>query len=229
MSPVAREAFVARRFDDLAGRFRDDVGVDDVRLSAVIDGLALSSGMRVLDVGCGKGRFARRLFAMGADVVGVDASAGMLGECVGIPAMQASATRLPFENGAFDGVFSIEVFEHLDRTSVDLAIDEMARVVRPGGRVVIVDKNRKALDAKRPWLPAIVVKWIDERRGRWMYGPGDPVRERWFSASSMARRLARRLDAVQWSYLLRPEEAGRAVFRVHPSSRLFIAWRGIVR
>jgi SAM-dependent methyltransferase len=103
-------------------------------------------------------------------------------------------------------------------------IDELRRVLKPGGRLVIVDKNASALNAHRPWLPALVVKWIDERRGLWMYPSGGQVRERWFRPSSLALRLARDFDSVRVDFLLRPEEAGSWVFRKWPRTRLMTLW-----
>lgn len=228
MSVAAREAFVARRFDRLESRFRAILEEDDVRLRAVSESLRVVPGMRLLDVGCGKGRFARCFSDRGAQVWGLDTSAAMLASAFGFPRARASARRLPFANQSFDGAFAVEVFEHLDDPSIDVAIAEMARVVRPGGRVVLVDKNRAALDARRPWLPAVLIKRIDERRGLWMYGPRDPVRERWFGAASLARRLARHLHRVSWEFLLTPAEARHAIFRSRPSTRLLIAWSGTV-
>ena len=229
MSVASSEAFVARRFDELAHRFRESVDAQDIRLRAVVEGLRLAPGMRLLDVGCGKGRFARRLADHDADVWGLDPSFAMLGSGGALPRVRATARRIPFAADTFDGAFAIEVFEHLDPRALDDALAELARVVRPGGHVVIIDKNRAALDANRPWLPAACVKWIDERRGLWMYAPGDPARERWFGAAGLARRLARHLAEVHWDFLLRPQEARHRVFRARPSTRLLIAWSGTVR
>ncbi len=59
----------------------------------------------------------------------------------------------------------------------------------PAGRAA-GDRRQEcgALDARRPWLPSLVVKRIDERRGLWMYPAGGPVRERWFRPEALKRR-----------------------------------------
>ena len=75
---AVHEATVAGRFDSLTGRFKADVAADDARLLAIVERLSPLAGRLILDVGCGKGRFARRLGERGAQVIGLDASAGML-------------------------------------------------------------------------------------------------------------------------------------------------------
>jgi 2-polyprenyl-6-hydroxyphenyl methylase/3-demethylubiquinone-9 3-methyltransferase len=129
---------------------------------------------------------------------------------------------LPFKNRVFDAVVAVEVFEHL--ADLDAAMAECARVCHPMGSLVVIDKNRRALDARRPWLPAAVVKRIDERRGRWMYPYNGPVRERWFTIGEMKRKLRARFDLVEQESLLQPSEIGGWVFRAAPQTRLFVLW-----
>jgi ubiquinone/menaquinone biosynthesis C-methylase UbiE len=216
------EAFVAARFDESASRFKGEVAAEDFRLCAVIGSLGPLEGRRVLDLGCGKGRFAAHLARLGADVVGLDLSAGMLAHASGLDRVRASAKRLPFVDGTFDAVVAIEVIEHVG--AVGLVLDEARRVLKPGGRLAIVDKNVGALDAKRPWIPSVVVKRIDEHRGLWMYPSGGPVVERWFRPRGLKKRLERDFQDVRVEYLLRPEEAGRLVFRAVPRARLMVLW-----
>ncbi len=219
---IQHDAFVAARFDESEGRFKAEVASDDVRVRAVIESLGPLEGRRVLDLGCGKGRFAGHLKDAGAEVFGLDLSAAMLAGAIGLPRVRASARRLPFADGTFDAVVAVEVLEHVG--AVDAVLVEARRVLKPGGRLAIVDKNAGALDAKRPWLPSLVVKWIDERRGLWMYPVGGPVRERWFWPWSLRRRLLRDFEGVRVAHLLRPHEAGRRLFRVLPAARLMTLW-----
>ena len=225
MSIAARERYVRERFDRLAGRFKPDVPAHDPRLAAVFDALGDVAGRRVLDLGCGKGRFSRHLRRAGANVVGLDPSPAMLAGAVGLSRIQASAARLPLADGGFDAVIAVEVFEHL--ADIDAALGEIHRVLRPGGLIVVVDKNRLSLNASRPWLPNAVVKAIDERRGRWMYPADGPIRERWFTAGGFARRLSRCFCNVHVRFPLMPEERRHVVFHLVPPGRLFIAWSGV--
>ncbi len=97
---------------------------------------------KVLDAGCGKGRFARVLQEQNARarVTGLDISEAMLRgvpPCVGKVA--GVLTALPFAAAAFDCVYATESLEHAVDTST--AVAELCRVLKPGGRLVIIDKN----------------------------------------------------------------------------------------
>ncbi|MBY0396825.1 MAG: class I SAM-dependent methyltransferase, partial [Thermoleophilia bacterium] len=225
--PSAREAYVAARFDGLRGRFKDCVPADDPRLVAIRRALGPLDGLRVLDLGCGKGRFARRLADAGATVLGLDLSRGMLETAAGagLPCLVASARRLPFSDRSFDAVIAVEVFEHLG--AIGTALDEARRVLRPGGRLVLIDKNAGSLNARRPWLPNLAVKWLDERRGLWMYPARGPVRERWFWPPALRRAIAARFGSARVEFLLGPEESRWRLFRAVPAARVLTLWTAV--
>jgi 2-polyprenyl-6-hydroxyphenyl methylase/3-demethylubiquinone-9 3-methyltransferase len=138
--------------------------------------------------------------------------------------IRASARRLPFAARSFDAVLAVEVLEHLDLRSRQAAIAEARRVLAPAGSLVVVDKNVAALNSQRPWLPALAVKRIDERRGLWMYPPGSPVRELWFWPARLRAELRRWFSEVRIVRLLAPAEEGRWVFRRLPATRLMTLW-----
>ena len=221
---ATREAFVAARFDGLSTQFSASVEADDYRLAALVQALGPFEGRRILDVGCGKGRFARRLESLGADIVGIDFSTGMLKEAVGSSRSLGSATRLPFAASSFDALYAVEVFQHLSMDAIAISLQEFHRVLRTGGRLAIVDRNALALDGRRPWLPRALVKRIDECRGLWMYRPGEPARERWFRPSAFGRRIAGKFVDVSVGYLLAPDESSHAVFRRFPFTRSMAIW-----
>jgi ubiquinone/menaquinone biosynthesis C-methylase UbiE len=96
-------------------------------------------GQRVLDVGCGTGRFALALAERGARVWGVDPSEDMLREARSNAAgkaafKQARAEALPFKDGWFDRAVLRLVVHLVERPQ---ALREVARVLGPGGRIVI--------------------------------------------------------------------------------------------
>ena len=99
-------------------------------------------GKRILDVGCGKGRFARILLEKNpsAQVCGLDLSPEMLKFVpAGIRGIAGSMTALPFPSEAFDFVYATESLEHA--VEIETAVSEMCRVLKPGGRLAIIDKN----------------------------------------------------------------------------------------
>jgi demethylmenaquinone methyltransferase/2-methoxy-6-polyprenyl-1,4-benzoquinol methylase len=99
-------------------------------------GIAMLSPGRVLDLGCGTGSTD---FA-GRPVVGLDPVVEML-ELSPVPdRVVGVGEALPFANDTFDGVFSGYVFRNL--TSVEETLSEMARVLKPGAAVVVIDLAR---------------------------------------------------------------------------------------
>ncbi len=100
------------------------------------------NGKSVLDVGCGKGRFARVLRERfpDAEIHGLDISPEMLKFVpVGIETKVGMMTALPYPPERFDFVYATESLEHAVET--ELAVSELCRVLKPGGRLVIIDKN----------------------------------------------------------------------------------------
>jgi ubiquinone/menaquinone biosynthesis C-methylase UbiE len=91
---------------------------------------------RVLDVGCGRGEFAERLVAAGVDVVALDQSQRMveLTRARGVDARIGDVQALPFEDDMFDAAVANFMLYHVP--DLDRALTELARVLRPGGRLV---------------------------------------------------------------------------------------------
>jgi SAM-dependent methyltransferase len=115
---------------------------------AVLHRLSLRGGDHVIDVGCGPGFLCESMAqAVGPTgrVVGVDISEDLIafatshkaGNC--IEYRIGNATSLPVDAGRFDVAVSTQVMEYV--SDADLALRELARVVRPGGRVLIVDTD----------------------------------------------------------------------------------------
>jgi len=113
------------------------------RRSRLVRGLA-AQGL-LLDVGCGTGILAERLQRTGYEVAGLDLAPAMLEEATrrGLRHVYAAqSTAMPFEDHTFDLAITVATLHHLETPErVKGTIREMARVVRPGGWVVLWDHN----------------------------------------------------------------------------------------
>lgn len=137
---------VSSMFDEVAPRYdctNDVLSMGQARLwrRAVTRTIAPRPGMRILDLGAGTGTSSEPLADAGADVVPADFSEGMLAEGrrrrPDMPFTHADATDLPFEDASFD----VTTISFALRNVADpaLALREMARVTRPGGRLVLCE------------------------------------------------------------------------------------------
>ncbi len=130
------DEFAARYEDKRGGRdpggyhdLVDDLEIDFVRRFAV--------DRDVLEVGCGTGLLLERIAHFARSAKGLDLSDGMLekARARGLEVTLGSATDLPFADESFDVACSFKVLPHVQ--DIRRALDEMTRVVRPGGTVVI--------------------------------------------------------------------------------------------
>lgn len=111
---------------------------------AIERAIAPLEGRRILELGCGRGRFSVWMAKRGALVTAVDvgpnliAAARLIAETNGVAATftLADITSLPFEDGSFDTVVGIAVLHHLAKVDMAAAVREAARVLRPGGVAV---------------------------------------------------------------------------------------------
>ena len=118
----------------------------DTSLPAFLDAVKPARGDRMLDVGCGTGRFAVTVAPLVARVVGVDLTLAMLeqarraqadAQIDNIEWRQADVTELPFADGEFTLVTSRSMMHHV--VSPACVIAEMRRVCAPGGRILVSD------------------------------------------------------------------------------------------
>jgi ubiquinone/menaquinone biosynthesis C-methylase UbiE len=120
----------------------------------IISLASLEPGSSVLDIGCGTGTLAiaaaRHVGARGK-VYGIDASPPMIARATwkakragaNVVFQSAAAERLPFRDHRFDVVLSTVMLHHLPRTTREQCLREVARVLKPGGRVLAVDFGRR--------------------------------------------------------------------------------------
>jgi ubiquinone/menaquinone biosynthesis C-methylase UbiE len=125
-------------------------GSERIYREKVVQLAGLGAGESVLDVGCGTGTLAiaaKRRVGPTGNVIGIDASTEMTARArakaakaaIDIDFRTAVAEALPFSNASFDAVLSTTVLHCLPDEARRLCIREMIRVLKPGGRLLVVD------------------------------------------------------------------------------------------
>ena len=190
-------------FEEMSGSFLDDIRRDDglyQTVRDVVEQQAKQAGnrrIRVLDVGCGKGRYLKKLVedVPQADYFAVDLSRPVM-EYIGLPQVekkQGALTQIPYEDRAFDVVYACESLEHA--VDIPSGVQEMCRVARKGGSVVVIDKNDNHLGE------VLIESW-----------------EQWFGEEDLKELLLRDCDDVEVRHGV-PYHGGKI-------QDLFSAWIG---
>ena len=120
---------------------------------AAIDWLLPSGARDVVDLGAGTGKLTRQLADRGLDVVAVEPADGMRAELArvlpGVPVLAGSAEHLPLPDDSADAVLVAQAWHWVDQ---DLAVPEVARVLRPGGWLGLLWNDR---DERVAWVAAL--------------------------------------------------------------------------
>jgi ubiquinone/menaquinone biosynthesis C-methylase UbiE len=120
--------------------------------AAVMELARVRPGLRIIDIGCGTGIYTNELCDAGAKVVGVDISPEMLAIAAeknkrhgkNVSFVAGDAASLPFADGSFDMAVSISAMEFFADPAK--CLQEMYRVVKPGGRLIVA-----TLNSRNPW------------------------------------------------------------------------------
>ena len=146
-------------YHPIAARYYDQAIAEMLRLMEV------PSGARVLDAGCGPGIHSVRVARAGHPVVAIDISQTMLAEArvrmaaaglgSSVEFEQQDLTNLSFADESFRYVFSWGVIIHIHE--VNRALDQLARIVEPGGKLALYVTNRAAWDHKLESLARLLL------------------------------------------------------------------------
>lgn len=162
----------------------------DRAVKQMLGALNCPAGGRILDAGCGPGEHSIRAARQGHDVVGLDLSETVLAEArrrvneAGvsdrITFKQGDLTRLDFADESFPAIFCWGVIIHIP--AIEQALDELVRVLQPGGRLALYVTNMRAWDHRlmrlMRWMlrkPAVQYERLALGRGRWHASGPEPL------------------------------------------------------
>lgn len=218
-------------FDLIADRYDESRGGTErgERFANAIVDLFEGDGP-VLELGVGTALVGQALARRGRQVVGMDISAGMLGHARDrMPGrlVRADVCRLPFRTASLTGCYAIWML-HL-ASDVSLALAEVRRVLRPGGRLVVVPASNRPRDAVGQLVSAMQTKLLGEesqkagvdelvelagRCGFSLAGRRDLVQTYQHAPEAMARNIETRnfsslqdVNEQQWREIVQPTVA----------------------
>jgi SAM-dependent methyltransferase len=160
-------------------RFIDETGWSDL------------TGKRVLDAGCGAGRFAEVALSLGAELFAIDYSSAVdaakanLGASPRLHLMQADIYALPFAEESFDCIYSLGVLQHTP--DVHRAFRSLVRYLKPGGQIVVdlYPRNLAMYVHPRKWLRPVTVRMAPDRLFRIVQKAAPPL----LRVSNAVRRI----------------------------------------
>lgn len=151
-------------FNRQASSFIDEYNENDRRYQIVREVVSKQQkNAKIADVGCGKGGYLKNLITdvPDAEYYGIDISEAVMKyvDDSRIKLKSGSLTSIPYPNDYFDMIYACESLEHA--IDINSAIREMARVTKPGGTLLIIDKNKDHLGDLEieSWE-----QWFDEKK-----------------------------------------------------------------
>ena len=174
---------------------------------------------KILDAGCGEGRFSKYFIEKGADITSMDFSE----EYVKLAKKNirkgkfvlGSVTNIPFPDNYFDYIFSVDVLQHVPE--LKKAISEFHRVLKKGGVLIIIDKNKLGLH-KKYLIPNILVQKYKEM-AEWRYSG---FKEQWFMPKKLKKIIDEKFGNSRYKYLT--EKNKNKIFTKISQLNLYVVW-----
>ena len=177
--------------------FPEEIDISDGRIQEIISYFGDLNNKKIIDIGCGKGRFIKALHSLfpKAEFYGIDISERMINFCPKeARVLVGNILDIKYPSNFFDYIYCVETLEHSVRPNK--AIEEMVRILKPGGKIVIIDKNL-------------------EKSGKLKIEPW----EQWFNLESVLEILKQNKVQATAKYI--------TYDNLKESDKLFIAWEGI--
>lgn len=157
-------------FEKQADTFLESIDKKDKRYMTILNVIKERQAEKVLDAGCGKGRYLKNLREdlNNVSFCGMDLSEKVMQSLPDeVERVQGTLTSIPFEDEIFDVVYSCEAVEHA--ISVEAAISELIRITKKGGVIVVVDKSidklgQMEIEDWEQWLADDEIKRIAENQ-----------------------------------------------------------------
>jgi ubiquinone/menaquinone biosynthesis C-methylase UbiE len=213
-------------FDRMASYYADERGQSpwfQAQLKIVLEMIDSEQGL-VLDIGCAAGAEFEPLLARGFRIVGFDYAPEMIrlaqqrfGASPAVHLCRADAESLPFPDSSFDHVVCLGVFEYL--STYERGLEEIRRVLRPGGLAIISLPTRISLDRFSYNLinMTAVPVWRGIKRLRGKRTSGQPLGRRWNRCSPS------QIPALLRKHGLNPESSAYSGFLLFPLGQVWPA------
>ena len=148
--------YSARWYDRLFERINGGLRVLGLRLFMPREGMA------ILDVGCGTGQHLQMYRKFGCELHGIDTSPAMLEVARATLGEEADlrlvdAAQMPYESGTFDLVMAMLALHEMDPATRACALQEMKRVVRSAGRILLIDFHPGPIDLREAWSAKLII------------------------------------------------------------------------
>jgi len=166
-------------------------GYPDAAVAVLRDEVGIGLGTMVVDLAAGTGKLTRRLVELGASVTAVEPVAGMRAQLANVlpevAILDGTAEQIPLEDASADVVTVAQAFHWFD---APVALDEVARVLRPGGILVLLWNER---DESTPWVAEMsrLIAWHERTVSRYQHVS-------WPDVVAASRRYSALEERVVW-------------------------------